>query len=394
MVMALENRDLLSGNKAAAWGARLARAEVIPNFPITPQTEIIEVIAQWIADGEMDAEFLRTESEHSAMSACLGAQAAGVRSFTATSSQGLLYMHELLYIASGLRLPIVMVNVSRALSAPITLWSDFNDILDQRDAGWIIFFAQNNQELLDTIIQAYKIAEDERVLLPVIVNMEGFIHSFTREPVLIPDQSKVDSFLPKYKPVTSLCSKKPMTLGAIVFDEYMYFRRQLHLAQRNALKVMKKADSDWRKQFGRSYGIIDCYELGDAKICLVTAGSESMTAKFVVKKLRERGKKVGLLRIRAFRPWPEEELKSALEDVQAIAVADRDISPGSGGILHSEIRSTLYGSGREKALNSFIIGLGGRPIHARDFEYMIKQTEKDASAKRSRVEWIGGMNIE
>ncbi len=385
----MEARDLLSGNKAAAWGARLARAEVIPNFPITPQTEIIEVIAKWIADGEMDAEFLRMESEHSVMSACLGAQAAGVRSFTATSSQGLLYMHELLYIASGLRFPVVMVNVSRGLSAPITLWSDFNDILDQRDAGWIILFVQNNQELLDTIIQSYRIAENEKVLLPVIVNMEGFIHSFTREPVLIPDQSEVDRFLPRYKPVTSLCYGKAETSGAIVFDEYMYFRSQLHLAQRNALKVLKKVDREWKKQFERSYGAVDCHELEDAEICLVTAGSESTTAKYVVKKLRENGKKVGLLRIRLYRPWPEEELRNALENVRAIAVADRDVSPGYGGVFHGEIKATLYGS--RKTLNSFIIGLGGRPIHAADFEFMIKQTEKDMKAKRSRVEWIGGI---
>jgi pyruvate ferredoxin oxidoreductase alpha subunit len=381
----MAKKTLLDGNASAAWGARLARVQVVPNFPITPQTEIIETIAKWKANGEFDGEFVPVESEHSVLSACVASAATGARTFTGSSSQGLLLMHEVIYIASGLRLPIVMVNVSRGLSAPITLWPDHNDILDQRDSGWLMFFCERNQEVLDTIIQAYKICEDRRVLLPAFINMEGFFLSFTREPVIIPDQRKVDKFLPKYSPKVFLDPKKPMAEGIGVMKEYPYFREQVHLAHKNALKVIKEVQNEWYKEFGRRYYLIEPYMMEDAEATLIILGSNATIAKSAVKKLRSKGKKIGLLRIRLFRPFPREELIKLLAGVKAVGVIDQNIAPGFGGIMYNEVKSALYDF--KIPISNFIISLGGKYVSEKEFEDFGKKVLESIQTKEGKIFW-------
>jgi len=374
-------QKLLTGNSAAAWGARLARAEVIPNYPVTPQTEIIETIAEWDANGEMDTQFVPMESEHSVMSASISASASGARVFTASSSQGTLLMHEVMYIASGLRLPIVMVNVSRGVSAPITLWPDHNDILGLRDAGWLQFHCQNNQEVLDTIIQAYKIAEDKKVLLPILINLDGFVLSFTREPISIPEPEKVDSFLPKFNPTDNVLDpKNPASMGSAVFGDYMYFRNQHHLASMNALKITRQVEKEFAKKFGRKYSCVEWYGNPNAKYVLVTTNSMSTVARSAI----EGTKDCAVLRIRMLRPFPEKEIKKQLDGAKAVGVVDQNVAPGYGGIIYPEIRSALFGT-RTKVVSSFIAGLGGRNLTKAHFVHMFKMMK---AQKESKTEWI------
>lgn len=363
---------LIDGNAAAAWGARLSRVQVFPNFPITPQTEIIETFAKWKANKEWNGELVFMESEHSVLSAAIASQATGTRTFTASSSQGLMLMHEMHYVAAGMRLPIVMVNCSRGLSAPITLWPDHNDFLALRDTGWIMLFAKNNQEVLDSVIQAYKIAENRNVLLPVIINMEGFILSYTSEPTLIPEQNKVDKFLPKHEPKTILDPKKPMSIGTPVMEQYMYFRSQVHKAQMNSLKVIKNVGKDFKKSFGRKYDLIEKYKTDDAKLIFVAAGSLCSTIQSAVDSLRKKKIKAGLLRLRCFRPFPTEEIIKVLKNCNNIAVIDNNISPGLGGIIYSEIQSIL----KNKNISDFIVSLGGKHIGRKDFEMIARKTLK------------------
>jgi len=365
-------KELIDGNAAAAWGARLSRVKVVPNFPITPQTEIIEKLAEWKYNKEWNGEFVYMDSEHSVLSATIASEATGVRTFTASSSQGLMLMHEMHYVASGMRLPVVMANCSRGLAAPITLWCDLNDILALRDTGWIMLFAKNNQEVLDSIIQAYKIGENRDVLLPVIVNMEGFVLSYTSEPTIIPEQNKVDRFLPKYKPKTILDPKQPMSLGIQAMEVYMYFRSQVHKAQLNAIKVIKKVGKEFKRSFGRSYDLIEKYKTNDAKIIFVSIGSISTTIQAAVDSLRRKGIKAGLVRIRCLRPYPKDDLIKALSKCDKIAVIDNNISPGMGGILYSE----LTGIVDKKNISNFIVSLGGKHIGKKDFELIARKTLK------------------
>lgn len=364
-------KTLIDGNASAAWGARLSKVEVAPVFPITPQTEVIETLAEWKCKKLWNGEFVQLEGEHSVLTAAIASQATGARTFTASSSQGLLYMHEMHYVASGMRLPLVMVNCSRALSAPISLWCDNNDILAIRDSGWLMFFAKNNQEVLDSIIMAYKISENRDVLLPSIINMDGFIHSYTREPVCIPEQGCVDRFLPKYEPKTILDPKKPMSLGTPVIPEYMYFRSQHHKASMNALKVIPKVCKEFEKAFGRKYGLIEKYKCDDAKIIFVALGSLCTTIEEAVNDLRKEGMKVGLLRIRVLRPFPKDEIKKALKG-KHIAVIDNNVAPGYGGILYPEICSVV---GTEN-VSDFIVGLGGKNVSKNDFKEIAKTAMK------------------
>ena len=370
---------LLTGNAAAAWGARLSKVDVVPNFPITPQTEIIETISNWIANGELDTEFLKMESEHSVMSAAVSASATGSRVFTASSSQGLLLMHEMLYIASGLRLPIVMVNVSRGLSAPVTLWSDHNDILAQRDSGWVHYYCQNNQEVLDTVIQTYKVAENSQVQLPVVINMDGFILSFTREPLSIPSQQLATKFVGKRKPSHYLNPKKPESFGAAVLAEYMYFKNQQYLAAKNVFKVDKIVSAEWKKLTGRQYKPIEAYRTSDAKKILVTTNSMSTVAKAAVDDLRKKGQKVGLARIRMYRPFPEKQLTSTLSNSSKIGVVDADMSTGSGGIIANDVKAALYSTGSRPPVHEFIAGLGGKPLTKAHFIKMFKKMDAKPS---------------
>ena len=376
---------LLDGNAAAAWGARLSRVQVVPNFPVTPQTELIEKFAEWKSKGEWKGEFLPMESEHSVLSAAIAASATGARAFSGSSSQGLALMHEMVYVASGMRVPVVMINVSRALSAPITLWPDHNDILGQRDAGWLIFFCESNQEILDTVIQSFRICEDERVLLPAFINMEGFVLSYTREPTHIPEQKAVDRFLPKYRPKVFLDPKKPMSAGIGVMNEYPYFRSQVYTAQKNALGVIQEVHKEWEKKFRRKYDFVEEFMMEGAQAALVTMGANSSIAKAAVKSLRAKGLPIGLVRIRVYRPFPREALKKALGNVEAVGVLDQNLSPGYGGIVYPEIRDCLYD--RRIPISDFIISLGGKQISQQEIEQMGMEALKSVKTKKEVRLW-------
>jgi len=376
-------KDLMDGNTAAAWGARLSKVKSVPCFPITPATEIIEVIASWEAKKEFTGEFYQVESEHSAASAALGSAMAGARTFTATSSQGLMLMHELLPMISGCRIPMVLVNVSRSLSAPISLWCDHNDIMAMRDSGWITFICERNQEVLDSIILGYKIGENKKILLPVLVNMDGFTHSFTRTEVDIPDQKLIDKFIPHQELEIGLDVKKPMTLGIPAMGlDYMRYRAQVNTAMLDSFAVIEEAHKEWEKLTGRKYDIIDEYNLEDAEAAIVMIGANTSIAKAAVKKMREDGKKVGVLRIRLFRPFPEERIRKALEKIDSIAVIDQNISPGIGGILYPEIKMAMYGT--QKRINNYIQGLGGNFLSEQDFIDILNDVMK---SKKDEKKW-------
>ena len=372
--------QMMTGNLAAAWGARLADVDYIPAFPITPQTEIVEALAKWCEGGELAARFVTMDSEHSMMTAAGAAEATGARVFTATSSQGLLYAFEVLYSISGWRAPLVLVNVSRALAAPITLESDHNDVLAARDAGFLQIHAETCQEVLDSILMAYRIAEDERVMLPVIVNLDGFSLSFTREPVRIPDPEQVQTFLPPFRPAhLGFSASAPHSLGVTVIGgtPYAYFRHQMHLASINALEVHREVAASFEQLFGRRYDLVERYRLDDAEDVLVMTNSCSSTGKAAVDAARGEGKRVGLLRLRMIRPWPAEAIRDALRGRRAVAVLDQNLAPGQGGILFQEIAASLYHEvERPRALCSFIGGLGGQNLSRGAFHAIFEQTAK------------------
>ncbi len=373
-------KEMLTGNYAAAWGARLADVDYVPAFPITPQSEIIEVLSTWINSGNMDAIFTNMDSEHSMITAAGTASAAGTRVFSATSSQGLLYGFEMLYNIAGWRVPLVLINVSRAVSAPITLEPDHNDILSARDTGIIQIHAETCQEVLYSILMAYKISEDDRVLLPVLINMDGFYLSFTREPVLIPDKSEVKGFLPEYEPKHAfLKASEPMAQGVAVLggSAYSYFKYQQHLASLNVLEVYNEVASEFEGVFGRSYSAIEEFMMEDAEYVLIMSNSFTVKGKAAVKGFRENGIKAGLLRLRLIRPFPDAELRRLLSNIKAAAVIDQNISPGSGGILFKDVSAALYHDAhRPGVLLSFIGGLGGKDISQVEFKYIIDMMKK------------------
>ncbi len=373
-------REMLTGNYAAAWGARLSEVDYVPAFPITPQTEIIEVISKWVNGGAMDAKFTNMDSEHSMITAAGTAAATGARVFSATSSQGLLYGYEMLYAIAGWRVPLVLVNVSRGLSAPITLEPDHNDVLSTRDTGLIQIHAETCQEILDSILMAVRISEDERVFLPVLINMDGFYLSFTREPVEIPDRDEVRDFLPQYNPGHACFrASNPMAQGVAVLggSVYSYFKYQLHLASSNALKVHSEVVAEFETIFGRSYAAVEPFKTDDAEYLLIMTNSFTLKGKDAVNAFREKGVKVGLLRLRLIRPFPAEELRSYLCGRKAVAVIDQNISPGSGGILYNEVTSTLYHeTNRPKAVLSFIGGLGGKDISFVEFNFVQEEMRR------------------
>lgn len=352
---------VITGNYAASYGAKLARAQVIAAYPITPQTSVIEKLAALCADGELDARFIKVESEHSAMAACIGASATGARAFTATSGQGLLLMHEVVHWAAGARLPIVMAVINRAVAPGWNIWTDQNDTLSQRDTGWMQFYCEGNQEVLDTIIQAYKVAE--QVLLPAMVILDAFVLSHTSEIVDIPDQALVDEYLPPYEPPYRLNVNDPHAFGGLAAPgEYMEFRYKMQRAMEEAKKVAREADEEFGRLFGRRYGLVEGYRLDDAEVVLVTSGTVASTSRDVVDDFRERGIKVGMLKIRLFRPFPAEEVRESLRKARKVAVIDRNISFGHGGIFAQEIKSVLYNAGLRTPLFGFIAGLGGRDV--------------------------------
>lgn len=370
--------EMMTGNLAAAWGARLAVVDYIPAFPITPQTEIVEALAEWCDRGQLQAHFVTMDSEHSMMTAAGAAAATGARVFTATSSQGLLHAFEVLYTISGWRVPLVLVNVSRGLASPITLESDHNDVLAARDSGFLQIHAETCQEVLDSILMAYRIAEDWRVCLPVIVNMDGFHLSFTREPVLRPDPEQVRAFLPPFRPThLGFTASKPHALGTAVLGGagYSYFRYQMHLAAINALAVHDEAAGEFAGLFGRRYDVVEAYCLEDAEDVLIMTNSFATKGKAAVDAARAGGRRVGLLRLRVIRPWPGNAIIRALRGRRAVAVLDQNLAPGLGGILFQEIAASLYHDpSRPRTLCSFVGGLGGKNIAEEEFEEIFART--------------------
>ena len=357
--------SLLTGNKAAASAARLARVDYVPAYPITPQTEIIETIADWVREGTMDTKFVQLESEHSMMTAAGTASLTGARVFTATSSQGLLYALEMLYNLSGWRAPMVLVNVARALAAPIVLEPDHNDVLAARDSGFLQFHSETCQEVADLVLLAYRVAEDRRVMLPAIVNLDGFYLSFTRERVLLPEQEGVDSFLPPYVQPDPLRATRPVAKGSAVMEGYVYsyFRYNMHAAALRAREVFSEAAKDYERLFGRSYGPVEGYMLDDAEYVLVMSNSFTSIGRQAVKRMREKGVAAGLLKLRMVRPFPSEEVAAMLRGRKVAAVFDQNLAPGAGGILYPEVAASLYHDrGRPGAILPVVGGLGGKQL--------------------------------
>ncbi len=346
----------------------------------------------------MYAEYIKVESEHSAMSACIGASAAGVRTFTATSSQGLLYMHEMLHWASGSRLPIVMAQANRAIAPPWSIWTDHNDSISQRDTGWIQFYCESNQDILDTIIQAYKIAEDTRVMLPAMVCYDGFELSHTSMPVELPNQKDVDSFLPTYNEKNALLDlAKPSTHGSLVSPAlYMEFRFLIQKAMENAKKVIYETALDFSRQFGRNYeSQVQCYKCRDIDVAIVSMGAISSEAKEAVDTLRKEKLPVGAIKLRVFRPFPAEAFQELAERVKAFVVIDRDISFGMEGALFTELKSALYHLEHRPLVLGFIAGLGGRDVRVRD---LTRAARKGLDAlkkgtKHPKEEWVATKEV-
>jgi pyruvate/2-oxoacid:ferredoxin oxidoreductase alpha subunit len=383
-------KKIMVGNHAVSWGVMLARAEVIPAYPITPQTTIVEELSVLCADGRLNAKFIPVESEHSAMACCVGASAAGVRTFTATSGQGLALMHEMLHWASGARLPIVMANVNRALGSPWNIWGEQTDSLSQRDTGWLQLYCESNQEVLDTTIQAFKIAEE--IHLPVMLNLDAFFLSHTAEPVEIPDQKRVDDFLPRYQPEFRLDPKKPYSFGCLTPPEYfMEFRYKIQQSMLQGKEVSRRVDEEFGQSFGRKYGLIEAYRCDGADLILVTSGAIASTARVVVDALRQKGRKVGMVKVRLFRPFPQEELYAVLRDVEKVAVVDRNVSFGVGGIFAHELNAAFCNEKTRPPIFSYIAGLGGRDVTPQVLNDVVYQTYKCSQPEKHSV-WVGMRN--
>jgi len=353
---------VIEGSRAVAEAVALCHPQVIAAYPITPQTHIVEELAQLVADGDLKAEYINVESEHSAASACLGASATGARAFTATSSQGLLLMTEALFNISGMRLPVVMTCANRAVSAPISIWNDQQDSISVRDSGWIQFYAEDVQEAADLHIQAFKIAEDHRVLLPVMVCMDGYVLTHAYEPVDIPDQALVDKFLPPYDPPFKLDPANPMSFGMLAEPHiYMEARVALERAMQRSVDVIEEVAAEFKKTFGRGgAGLIEGYRLDGADVVLVAMGSILGMLKDAADRLREQGKKVGVLKVRTFRPFPTDVLREALRSAKQIIVVEKAFSPGGGGPLAVELKCALQG--RAVHVRDIVAGLGGRDV--------------------------------
>ncbi|MCG2895909.1 MAG: pyruvate ferredoxin oxidoreductase [Acidilobus sp.] len=359
-------KKALTGNHAVAEAAKLARVKVVAAYPITPQTTIVERLAEMIEKGELEAKMIRVESEHSAMAATLGAAAAGARAFTATSSHGLLYMHEVLWWTAGARIPVVMAVVARAIGPPWNIHVEHSDVMDQRDTGWIISIAQENQEAFDLTLQAFRISEDPRVYLPMIVSLDGFILSHTVAPVDVPSQEDVDAWLPPRRQPYVITPESNVVMGNIANDEEYYMMRfSIQAAMQAAKKVIDEVDEEFGKAFGRRYGgLVECYLCDDADYVMLLAGSWAGDAKKAAEQLREEGIRAGVARVRFIRPWPEEFIRERLVNVKGVIVFDRSISFGSYGQLFTDTAATLYG---QTSLRGVIAGLGGVDVKPEDF---------------------------
>ncbi|MGC9017971.1 MAG: transketolase C-terminal domain-containing protein [Caldimicrobium sp.] len=366
---------------AVADAVAQCRVDVISAYPITPQTHIVEHLAELVNNGELDAEYIPVESEHAALSACIGAAATGARTFTSTSAQGLLFMYENLFIASAFRLPIVMVIANRSISAPISIWNDHSDVMTIRDSGWIQTFAENGQEAVDLVYHAYKVAE--KCLLPVAVNLDGFIVTHVVEPIEMPDQELVDKYLPPLKMKYKLDPKKPITMGAIGVPEiYTEAKKALDEALKASYKVIVQAWREFERLFGRKYQPVETYKMEDAEVGMIIMGSLAETAMNAVDEMRKKGKKVGLIRFRLWRPFPMQDFLKALGKVKALCVVDRAVSHCStGGPVGIEVRSALYQSNKRPKVLNLIAGLSGRDVTVEDFMEMFEMTYESISKK-------------
>ncbi len=362
-------------SQAIGEAARLANVDVVAAYPITPQTHIVEHLAELVADGELDAAYIPIESEHSAMSACLGSAAVGARTFTATAGQGLELMHEVLYVASSMQLPIVMTVANRALSAPLSVWGDHSDAMSVRDTGWIQIFTESGQEVFDNVLCAFRIGEDPRVLLPVMVHLDGFHLSHMIEPILIPEKSEVDRFLPPHKYPLPLDPEKPVTMGAFAPPIiYMETKKAQEENLQASKKVIMEAWKEFDGVFGRSYSPVESYHTENAKTLLLMMGSYSQTAMTTIDKMRDEGKDVGLVRLRLWRPFPTNELREAVKGAETIIVFERALSfGGQAGPVCSEVKSVLYNSDSRPMIANIIGGLGGRDISPAGFEEIINR---------------------
>ena len=376
---------------ACSEAVKLANVDVVSAYPITPQTHIVEHLAELVAGGELDAQFVPVESEHTAMSACIGASAAGARCFTSTASQGLALMHEMLYIASGLRLPIVMAVANRALSAPISIWNDHSDIMAERDIGWIQVFCENGQEVLDHTIWAFKVAEDKRIILPVAVNMDGFTLTHVIEPIDMPDQAEVDAWLPPFEPQQMLDPAKPISMGVVGMPEvYTEARKACLNVIENCQPVLEEHWKSFGQQFGRDYQPIETYRLEDAETVIVTMGSIGETCMTAIDEMRQAGQKVGQVRIRLWRPFPEKEFLAAVKDAKTLAVVDRSLQPGTqSGPVATELKSMLYSNGMSIPMANFQAGLGGRDVTRDDFKMMAGKAAAMKAGDTMTCEMVG-----
>jgi len=379
-------RKVIEGSQGVAKAVALCRPDVMAMYPITPSTHVPETLAKLVADGKLESKIITVKSEFSSMSCCVGVSASGARAFTATSSQGIALMNEVIYAAAGMRLPIVMVVVNRALSAPINIWNDHQDSISVRDSGWLQLFSETNQEAIDTTIQAFKIAEDKNVLLPVMSCMDGFTLSHTYEPLELPPQGEVDGFLPKYKPEHAfLDPEKPMTMGCFAYPKpYAALRAELNKAVNESTKTVKKVHDEYEKKFGRGYGngLIEEYK-NDRPTAIVAMGSVCGTMKEVIDARDD----VGLVRVRCYRPFPKKDLLEALQDKENIIVFEKNVALGlNSGAMYPELKEVLYGAGCDARINNVIGGLGGIDVTVKNVNNFVDRM-KD---KNQAVEFLGG----
>ena len=388
-------RERLSGNEAQAVAMKQINPDVVAAFPITPSTEIPQYFSTFVSNGEVDTEFVAVESEHSAMSACIGAEAAGARAMTATSANGLSYMWEMLYIAAGSRLPIVLSLVNRAVSAPLNIHNDHSDAMGVRDSGWIMIFSENNQEAYDNMIMAHQIAENKNVMLPLMVCQDGFITSHSIENIELIEDEKVKEFVGTYKPEHYLLNQnEPIAVGPMDLQAYLFEHKyQQAEAMRNAKKVILEVADKFEKMTGRKYGLFEEYQLEDAEIAIVCMNSTAGTTKAVVDKLRANGVKAGLLKIRVFRPFPVEEVAKALKNVKAIAILDKaDSLNGAGGALYEDVTSAMYTENMHVPAVNYIYGIGGRDTTTNDIEKVFEDLQeivKDEKNAKDHYRYLG-----
>lgn len=373
-------KNVMEGSIAVAEAVKICEPKVIPVYPITPQTHIPEELSRMAADGEIDTEIINVESEQSAIVACIGAQATGVRSYTATASQGLALMHEILFVASGMRMPVVMTVVNRSLSSPLSIWNDQQDSFAERDSGWIQLYVEDAQETFDTHIQAFKIAEETDT--PVMICMDGYLLSHTYEPVEMISKSAVKKFLPDYKPKFRLDPNKPITMGALATPKhYIQFKKQQQDALEKSKAVIKRVNKEYASLSGRSYGdgLLELINVKGKKHAVITIGSVTGTLREIIK-----NNDIGIIKVKSLRPFPKEELVKACDGLESIGVLEKDVSLGTNGALYDEVRSALYELMKKPKVSNFIAGLGGRDITEKDLENMIKKIK----AGKEGVEWL------